>query len=70
MAWKGLHMDVIHSSQVSLEVKLFPGIANAVDVRDRVSIPGLGRSLEEVMATYCTILAWRIPWTEEPHELP
>ena len=22
--------------------------------------------LEEEMATYSTILAWRIPWTEEP----
>ena len=23
-------------------------------------------SLEEVMATHSSILAWRIPWTEEP----
>ena len=22
--------------------------------------------LEEGMATYCSILVWRIPWTEEP----
>ena len=22
--------------------------------------------LEEEMATYCSIAAWRIPWTEEP----
>ena len=22
--------------------------------------------LEEAMATYCSILAWRVPWTEEP----
>ena len=28
-------------------------------------IPGLGRSLEEGMATHTSILAWRIPWTEE-----
>ena len=25
--------------------------------------------LEEGMATYSSILAWRIPWTEEPGEL-
>ena len=25
--------------------------------------------LEESMATYSSILAWRIPWTEEPGEL-
>ena len=30
------------------------------------SIPGLERSLEEGMAIYSSILAWRIPWTEEP----
>ena len=30
------------------------------------SILGLGRSLGEEMATQSSILAWRIPWTEEP----
>jgi len=25
--------------------------------------------LEEEMATHCSILAWRIPWTEEPGKL-
>ena len=31
------------------------------------SVPGLGRSPgEESMATHSSILAWRIPWTEEP----
>ena len=34
-----------------------------------VLIPGLGRSLEEEMATPSSILAWRIPWTEEPGRL-
>ena len=28
------------------------------------SIPGSGKSLEEEMATHCSILAWKIPWTE------
>ena len=22
--------------------------------------------LEEEMATHCSVLAWRVPWTEEP----
>ena len=35
---------------------------------DEGSIPGLGRSLGEEMATHCSILAWRIPWTEESGE--
>ena len=29
-------------------------------------IPGLGRSPGEEMATHSSILAWKIPWTEEP----
>ena len=29
-------------------------------------IPGLGRSLEKGTATHSSILAWEIPWTEEP----
>ena len=39
---------------------------NSGAARDAGSIPGLGRSLEEGMATHSSILAWRIPWTEEP----
>ena len=39
--------------------------ANAGDVRDADLIPGLGRYLEEDMATHSSILVWRIPWTEE-----
>ena len=27
---------------------------------------GQENPLEEEMATHCSILAWRIPWTEEP----
>ena len=55
---------VQRASQVSLVVKNPP--ANAGDVRDTDLIPGLGRSLEEGMATHSSVLAWRIPWTEEP----
>ena len=50
-------------SQVALVVENPP--ANA-DVKDVGSIPGLGRSSEEGLATHCGILAWEIPWTEKP----
>ena len=30
------------------------------------SVPGSGRSPEKEMATHPNILAWKIPWTEEP----
>ena len=35
-------------------------------------VPSLGRQdpLEEGMATHSSILAWRMPWTEEPGGLP
>ena len=39
--------------------------ANAGDERGTDSIPGLGRSPGEEMATCSSILAWRIPRTEE-----
>ena len=40
--------------------------ANAGDLRDQVLIPGLGSSPGGRMATHSSILAWRIPWAEEP----
>jgi len=33
---------------------------------DLGSIPGLGRSPGEGKATYSSVLAWRIPWTDSP----
>ena len=47
------------ASQVAVVVKNL--CANAGDIGDMSSIPGLGRSLEEEMATHSNILAWRIP---------
>ena len=40
--------------------------ASARDVRDADLIPGWEDPLEEGLATHSSILAWRIPWTEEP----
>ena len=40
--------------------------ASAGHERDPGSIPESERSPEEEMATHSSILAWRIPWTEEP----
>ena len=38
-------------------------------LRDLSSILGWEDSLEEGMATHSTVLAWIIPWTEEPGRL-
>ena len=47
----------------------FPGDSVVNDLpasaRGAGSIPGSGRSLEKEMATHSSILAWKIPWTEE-----
>ena len=41
-------------------------IVSACSVEDPGLIPGLGRSPGKVLATHSSILAWRIPWMEEP----
>ena len=43
--------------------------ANARDLRDEVQSLGQEDPLEEGRATHSSILAWRIPWTEEPDGL-
>ena len=46
--------------------------ANVRDIRDVGLIPGRkGKEdpLKEGMATHSSILAWRVPWTEEPGRL-
>ena len=40
--------------------------ANSGDVIDAGSTLGQEDPLEEGMTTHSSILAWRIPWTEEP----
>ena len=45
-------------------VKNLPGNAG-----DAGPIPGLERSPGEGMAAHPSIVAWRIPWTEEPGRL-
>ena len=54
-------LQSVHSFPGGSVVKNPP--ANAGDLG---SIPGVEDPLEKEMATYSSILAWRIPWTEEP----
>ena len=48
---------------------LSDGRESTCNAGDVGSIPELGRSPGEVMATHFSIPAWKIPWTEEPGEL-
>ena len=43
--------------------------ANAGDVRDAGSVPKLGRSPGGGHGNPSSVLAWRIPWTEDPGRL-
>ena len=58
------------NEQKSIYVVGFPhssvGKESACSVGDLGLIPGLEDPLEKEMATYSSIPAWRIPWTEEP----
>ena len=50
----------------------FPGgsvVKKKINAGDVVSIPDWEDPLEEEMATHSSILAWDIPWTEEPSRL-
>jgi len=44
-------------------------LASPGETTDVSSIPGLEDSLEKEMATHSSILAWKIPWAEEPSGL-
>ena len=55
---------LIGASQMALVVENVP--ANAGDIRDVGSIPGLERSPGGGHGNPVSTLAWRIPWTEEP----
>ena len=45
------------------------GKASACNAGDPGSIPGSEDPLEKEMETHSSILAWRIPWTEDPGRL-
>ena len=52
-----------------LLLKTFPGGSSskesACNTGDQCLIPGSRRSLQKGMATHSSILAWRMPWTEQ-----
>ena len=52
---------------------IFPGASDGKESACKAGgpglFPGLGSSLEKGMTTHSSVLAWRIPWTEEPSRL-
>ena len=61
---KSEHYKIRRVSQVVLVVNNL--LASAGDIKIWAGSLGREDPLKEVMATHSSILAWRIPWTEEP----
>ena len=63
-------IKAVHALNSQTFMEGFPGGSEvkvyAHNAGDPGSIPGLGRSPEKEMATHSSILAWGIPWMEEP----
>ena len=60
-------MTVIPSYKSSMSFSVVKNMpVNAGGPRDVGLIPGSGRSPGTGKGKYCNILAWKIPWTEEP----
>ena len=67
---KEKHFSLFHSFNPPFR---FPGgsdgKASDCNAGDSGSTPGSGSSLKKEMAIHSSILAWRIPWTEDPGRL-
>ena len=67
MVWYSLSFKIFHSlstqwaSLVAQRLKCLPAMQETW-----VRSLGLEDALKKEMATHSSILAWRIPWTEEP----
>ena len=58
----GLCCSYLGASHLTLVINNLP--ADAGDIRDTGSIPGLGTSPEGSSGNHSSVLAWRISWTE------
>ena len=62
-------VSLLESDKNSWFLGSFNSKESACNVGDLVSIPGPEISLVKGVGTHSGILAWRIPWTEEPCRL-
>ena len=71
-AWTDAKSAFMEPESKSVSHSVMPNCSDskepACNAGDLGLIPGFGRSLEKGMTTHSSILAWRIPWTEEPGE--
>ena len=69
--WKLLSIALVMPSHHLILCRLLVAQMVRLPVMQETWVGSLGQdvSLEKVIATYSSILAWRIPWTEEPGRL-
>ena len=64
-----VHLVVVNCSPVLVGRRGFPGgsVVKNLPAKQEMPVQSLGQedSLEEEMATHSSILAWKIPWTQE-----
>ena len=67
--WRALNLA--HSINTSMRASLIAQSVKNLPAMQETWVRFLGREdpLEKEMATHSSILAWKIPWTEEPGEL-
>ena len=65
-------IGIIKISTCQLWASLSGSAVKNLPTRQETQVRSLGQEdpLEKGMATHFSILAWRIPWTEEPGGLP
>ena len=59
---------LLRRTQGILGTSLMAGMVKTLPIVQEMQVPSLGREdpLEKELATHSSILAWRIPWMEEP----
>ena len=63
--------SIYHSLLIKLWTSLVVQTVKRLPIMWETQVRSLGREdlLEKEMATHCSTLAWKIPWTEEPGRL-
>ena len=71
VAWNSGKQTCLGQGGSNHSAQGFPGDSDDMTAMQETQVQSLSQedSLEKGMATHSSILAWRIPWAEEPGEL-